>query len=159
MTDNNTENVLAKKIAEGTASREERGIALKTINTQLAIDMVTGLDDVKEYLGTMKKLRAKMSEKFIKKIEEQLECDELDPELMYQYMNSISTKELQLVEAYRKLIQGGRALFDEDTLSEEDRTVIRLLRSFSTNDEKSKFFNLVTQYLRDKNFQDAHIVE
>lgn len=159
MEDNNKENILAKKIAEGTANREERGIALKTINTQLAIEMVTGLDDVKEYLGTMKKLRAKMSEKFIAKIEEQLECDELDPELMYQYMNSISTKELQLVEAYRKLIQGGRALFDEDTLSEEDRTVIRLLRSFSTNDEKSKFFNLVTQYLRDKNFQDADVVE
>lgn len=151
-------NILAKKIEEGTASREERGIALKTINTQLAIEMVTGLEDVKEYVDSMKALRGKLSKKFLKKVEEQIECDEIDPELMYQYMNSISNKELQLVEAYRKLIQGGRSLFDEDALSEDDRTVIRVMRSLGTPDEKSKFVSAMRDYMREKNLQDANIV-
>ena len=100
MADNNntqSANILAQKIAEGTASREERGLSLKMINTQLAIEYVTGLDNVKSFVERLKELRGKMSEKFIKKVERQMEADEIDPELMFQYINTISNKELQLV--------------------------------------------------------------
>lgn len=156
---NESANILAKKIAEGTANREERGLSLKMINTQLAIEMVTGLEDVKNYVEKIKAVREKLSEKFINKIEEQIAMDDIDPELMFQYMNSISNKELQLLGEYRKLLQGNRQLFDEDAMSEEDRLTMRLLRSFSSVDQKREFFNLVTQYMRDKNMQDASVVE
>ena len=162
MADNNntqSANVLAKKIAEGTANREERGLSLKMINTQLAIEYVTGLDDVKAFVERLKDLRGKMSEKFVEKVERQLDADEIEPELLFQYISSISNKELQLVAEYRKLLQGNRQLFDEDTLSEEDRVIMRLLRSFSSTDQKRDFFNIVNEYMRDKNPQDAHIVE
>ena len=162
MADNNntqSANILAQKIAEGTASREERGLSLKMINTQLAIEYVTGLDNVKSFVERLKELRGKMSEKFIEKVERQMEADEIDPELMFQYINTISNKELQLVAEYRKLLQGNRQLFDEDTLSEEDRVIMRLLRSFSSTDQKRDFFKIVNEYMRDKNTQDAHIVE
>lgn len=162
MADNNntqSANILAQKIAEGTASREERGLSLKMINTQLAIEYVTGLDNVKSFVERLKELRGKMSEKFIKKVERQMEADEIDPELMFQYINTISNKELQLVAEYRKLLQGNRQLFDEDTLSEEDRVIMRLLRSFSSTDQKRDFFKIVNEYMRDKNTQDADIVE
>ncbi len=162
MTDNNntqSANILAKKIAEGTANREERGLSLKMINTQLAIEYVTGLDDVKSFVERLKDLRGKMSEKFVEKVERQLDADEIEPELLFQYISSISNKELQLVAEYRKLLQGNRQLFDEDTLSEEDRVIMRLLRSFSSTDQKRDFFNIVNEYMRDKNTQDAHIVE
>ena len=162
MADNNntqSANVLAKKIAEGTANREERGLSLKMINTQLAIEYVTGLDDVKAFVERLKDLRGKMSEKFVEKVERQLDADEIEPELLFQYISSISNKELQLVAEYRKLLQGNRQLFDEDTLSEDDRIIMRLLRSFSSTDEKRDFFNIVNEYMRDKNTQDAHIVE
>ena len=162
MADNNntqSANVLAKKIAEGTANREERGLSLKMINTQLAIEYVTGLDDVKAFVERLKDLRGKMSEKFVEKVERQLDADEIEPELLFQYISSISNKELQLVAEYRKLLQGNRQLFDEDTLSEEDRVIMRLLRSFSSTDQKRDFFNIVNEYMRDKNTQDAHIVE
>lgn len=162
MADNNntqSANILAQKIAEGTASREERGLSLKMINTQLAIEYVTGLDNVKSFVERLKELRGKMSEKFIEKVERQMKADEIDPELMFQYINTISNKELQLVAEYRKLLQGNRQLFDEDTLSEQDRIIMRLLRSFSSIDEKRDFLKIVNEYMRDKNTQDADIVE
>lgn len=162
MVDNNntqSANVLAKKIAEGTANREERGLSLKMINTQLAIEYVTGLDDVKAFVERLKDLRGKMSDKFVEKVERQLDADEIEPELLFQYISSISNKELQLVAEYRKLLQGNRQLFDEDTLSEDDRIIMRLLRSFSSTSEKRDFFNIVNEYMRNKHTQDAHIVE
>ena len=154
-----TANILAKKIAEGTANREERGLSLKMINTQLAIEYVTGLDDVKAFVERLKELRKKMSDKFIEKVEKQMDAEEIAPEVMFQYITSISNKELQLVSEYRKLLQGNRQLFDEDTMSEEDRVILRLLRSFSSTDQKRDFFNIVTNYMQDKGTQDADIVE
>ena len=154
-----TANILAKKIAEGTANREERGLSLKMIDTQLAIEYVTGLDDVKAFVERLKELRGKMQDKFIEKVEEQMDAEEIEPEVMFQYLNAISNKEMQLVSEYRKLLQGNRQLFDEDTMSEEDRVILRLLRSFSSTDQKRDFFKLVAEYMQDRGAQDAVIVE
>ena len=159
MSETATANILAKKIAEGTANREERGLSLKMINTQLAIEYVTGLDDVKAFVERLKELRGKMQDKFIEKVEEQMDAEEIEPEVMFQYLNAISNKELQLVSEYRKLLQGNRQLFDEDTMSEEDRVILRLLRSFSSTDQKRDFFKLVAEYMQDKGAVDADIVE
>lgn len=154
-----TANILAKKIAEGTANREERGLSLKMINTQLAIEYVTGLDDVKAFVERLKELRLKMQDKFIEKIERQMDAEEIEPEIMFQYLTSISNKEMQLVSEYRKLLQGNRQLFDEDTMSEQDRIVLRLLRSFGSPDQKKDFLKIITDYMQDKGMQDADIVE
>lgn len=157
---NNSEStILAKKIAEGTANREERGISLKMINTQLAIEYVTGLDDIKAFIERLKELRKKMSDKFVKKIEEQIELDAIEPETMFQYLMSINNRELQLVSEYRKLLQGNRQLFDEDTMSEDDKVIMRLLRSFGSIDQKRDFLRIATKYMQDKRTQDADIVE
>ena len=160
MADNNDKSaILAKKIAEGTASREERGITLKTLNTQLAIDLVGGLEDVKVYVESLKELKSKMREKFIKRVEEALELDEMDTDTMFKYMNGLFNNEIALTESYRKLLQGGQ-LFSEDSLSEEDRIILRILRSFSTTDEKKDFFQLVAKYMAQKNIslEDANII-
>ena len=164
MIENNNNNsdisvTLAKKIAEGTANREERGLSLKMINTQLAIEYVTGLDDVKAFIERLKEVRKKMSDKFVKKIEEQMEADEIPPEIMFQYLMSINNKEIQLVSEYRKLLQGNRQLFDEDTMSEDDKVIMRLLRSFRSIDQKRDFLKIATEYMQDKHTQDADIVE
>lgn len=151
--------ILAKKIAEGTANREERGLTLKMINTQMAIEYVSGLDDVKSFVERLKDLRGKMSEKFIEKIEKQIDADELDPEVMFQYLSSISNKELQLAAEYRKMLQGNRQLFDEDAMSEQEKIVVRLLRSIGSPDQKDDFIKVVKNYMRDKNTQDADIIE
>lgn len=163
MADNNNNtpsaNILAKKIAEGSASREERGLSLKLINTQMAIEYVSGLEGVKTFVERLKELRGKMSEKFIEKIEKQLEADEIEPEVMFQYLTSISNKELQLAAEYRKMLQGNRQLFDEDAMSEQERVVVRLLRSIGSPEQKHDFIKIVTEYMQEKNTQDAHIVE
>ena len=150
MSDNYSTEVLARKIAEGTANREERGITLKTISTQLAIEMVTGLEDVRDYVDGLKDLRSKFTQKFVEKANEALELDELDLDDIFKYMTSISDNEVKVVEAYRKLLQGGQ-LFSEDSMSEQDRIIVRLLQSFKDNNQKKEFYEMVAKYMAAKN--------
>jgi len=150
MSDNYSTEVLARKIAEGTANREERGITLKTISTQLAIEMVTGLEDVRDYVDGLKDLRSKFTQKFVEKANEALELDELDLDDIFKYMTSISDNEVKVVEAYRKLLQGGQ-LFNEDSMSEQDRIIVRLLQSFKDNTQKKEFYEMVAKYMASKN--------
>ncbi len=150
MSDNYSTDVLARKIAEGTANREERGITLKTINTQLAIEMVTGLEDVRDYVDGLKDLRSKFTQKFVEKANEALELDELDLDDVFKYMNSIADNEVKVVEAYRKLLQGGQ-LFSEDSMSEQDRIIVRLLQSFKDSNQKKEFYEMVAKYMALKN--------
>ncbi len=150
MGDNYSTEVLARKIAEGTANREERGITLKTISTQLAIEMVTGLEDVRDYVDGLKDLRSKFTQKFVEKANEALELDELDLDDIFKYMTSISDNEVKVVEAYRKLLQGGQ-LFNEDSMSEQDRIIVRLLQSFKDNTQKKEFYEMVAKYMASKN--------
>lgn len=150
MSDNYSTEVLARKIAEGTANREERGITLKTISTQLAIEMVTGLEDVRDYVDGLKDLRSKFTQKFVEKANEALELDELDLDDVFKYMNSIADNEVKVVEAYRKLLQGGQ-LFSEDSMSEQDRIIVRLLQSFKDNNQKKEFYEMVAKYMAAKN--------
>lgn len=150
MGDTYSTDILARKIAEGTANREERGITLKTINTQLAIEMVTGLEDVRDYVDGLKDLRSKFTQKFVEKANEALELDELDLDDVFKYMNSIADNEVKVVEAYRKLLQGGQ-LFSEDSMSEQDRIIVRLLQSFKDNNQKKEFYEMVAKYMAAKN--------
>ena len=151
--------VLADKIKQGLATKEERGIALKTINTQLAIDLVSSLDDIKGYVSKLKNVRDKVRDKMVEKLDFALECDELSLDDLFKYSNSIIANEMRITEMYRQVIQGNRMLFDEDSLSEEDRTLLRVLRSFATEDDKKEFFDIVNRYYEKRNSDNEHIEE
>ena len=157
---NSDTKVLADKIAQGIATREERGITLKTLDTQLAVDLVTGLEDVRLYVDKLKTLKSKMRDKFIAKVEEDMELDNIDAETLFKYLNTLTNSELALIDTYRKLIQGGQ-LFNEDSMSENERTILRILRSLSTNEQRKNFFDACAQYMVQNNidYQDASIVE
>ena len=151
--------ILADKLKQGLATKEERGIALKTINTQLAIDLVSSLDDIKGYVSKLKGVRDKVRDKMVEKLDLAIECDELSLDDLFKYSNSIIANEMRITEMYRQVIQGNRMLFDEDSLSEEDRTLLRVLRSFATEDDKKEFFDIVNRYYEKRNSDNEHIEE
>ena len=149
---------LARKITEGMASREEKGITLKTLNTQLAVELVNNLDDIREYVELLKSVKSKLTSNCVARLKEHVEMDDLELDDMFKYLTAISNDEFRMIEAYRKLLQGGQ-LFGEDAMSEEDRIILRVLRSFSTADEKRDFFDVVAKYMAQKNINVQDIEE
>lgn len=164
--------VLSRKLQQGLATKEERGVVLKTINTQLAVDLVSSMDGVRDSIERLKKLKNKVTNKFIEKAELALECDDMSIDDLQTMLNNIMDNEMKVVDLYRKVLQGNRMLFEEDSLSEEDKIILRVLRSFATNDEKKDFIGFVSDYMNKKvnsnvkissidneNLEDANIIE
>jgi len=154
---------LSQKLRKGWATKEERGIALKTINMQLAMELINSLDNVREYTEHLKKAKKKVADKFYRKLDEALECDTLDVQDLFDMMTSMNDSELKLVELYRKILQGGnRMLFDDDCMSENDKVIQRLIQSLGTEEKKQEFLEVIKKYLRDNkmiNVEDAKEVE
>lgn len=172
-TDNNNENnngfgtdaaeTLSKKLRRGWATKEERGLVLKTINTQLAMELVNALDNVREYTDRMKAAKKKVADKFYRKLDEALECNTLDVQDLFDMLTSMNDSEIKMVELYRKVLQGGnRMLFDDDCMSENDKVIQKLIQSLGTEEKKQEFLEIVKKYMRDNkmmNVEDAKEVE
>lgn len=153
--------ILSKKIQEGMATKEERGIALKNVNTQMAVELVSSLDTMKNQNAGLSKLRGLLADKLTQKGEQAIKDDSLDLNDLMTYVSTLTDMELKVADMYRKIIQGNRLLFDEDSMSEEQKVVVRLLNSFETFEQKRNFLNLASNYMNSKggNVEEAQVVE
>lgn len=153
--------VLSRKIQEGMATREERGIALKNVNTQMAVELVASLNTMKEQNVGLMELRGLLAKKLNKRGRQAIEDDSMDLEELMDMVSTLTDMELKVADMYRKVLQGNRLLFDEDSMSEEQKIVVRLLNSFETFEQKRNFLNLASNYMNSKggNLEEAQVVE
>lgn len=153
--------VLSRKIQEGMATREERGIALKNVNTQMAVELVASLNTMKEQNVGLMELRGLLAKKLNKRGRQAIEDDSMDLEELMDMVSALTDMELKVADMYRKVLQGNRLLFDEDSMSEEQKIVVRLLNSFETFEQKRNFLNLASNYMNSKggNLEEAQVVE
>lgn len=160
MADVNTD-ILSKKIQEGMATKEERGIALKNVNTQMAVELVGSLDTVKKQNVGLLELRGLLADKVNKKGKQAIEDDSLDLNELMELVSTLTDMELKVADMYRKVLQGNRLLFDEDSMSEEQKIVVRLLNSFETFEQKRNFLNMASNYMNSKggNLEEAQVIE
>ena len=73
-------------------------------------------------------------------------------ELLDEYREILGAQ-LSIIESQRKIVQG-KSLFPEETLSDDEKMVVRLFKSFSTEQEKKKFMNLVKETMKEDTVQD-----
>lgn len=153
--------ILSKKIQEGMATKEERGIALKNVNTQMAVELVASLDTIKKQNDGLSKLRGLLVDKLTKKGEQALKDDTLDMNELMDFVNTLTDVEIKVADMYRKVLQGNRLLFDEDSMSEQQQIVVRLLNSFETFEQKRNFLDLASNYMKNKgnNLEEAQVVD
>lgn len=153
--------VLSRKIQEGMATREERGIALKNVNTQMAVELVASLNTMKEQNVGLMELRGLLAKKLNKRGRQAIEDDSMELDELMDMVSTLTDMELKVADMYRKVLQGNRLLFDEDSMSEEQKIVVRLLNSFETFEQKRNFLNLASNYMNSKggNLEEAQVVE
>lgn len=136
----------AKLIQAGEARTEELGSALRSIQTSLATDLAGGMSSVLEAFRTQNDLYIKALNKYNESLDAALDLDAVPREELAAFIDKTQTKQIQLLDLYRKVVQGS-PLFDTETISNDERLVLRLFRSFSCEAEKQEFLKICKERL------------
>ncbi len=138
---------LSEKVLAGTATESERGLALRNLQTNLAITLTTGLG---RSLALVERLNQSI-ESVVAKFEEKLrdEINIMPATDLLSIVERIQSKQVAVLDLYRKIVQG-KDLFPQETLSEEERKVVKLIKSFKSKEEKDKFFQVCSEMLKPK---------
>lgn len=139
---------LASIITDGIATEKEQGVALKAIRTAMSVSMAEGLKGI---MAPSNRL-AVLADSAIDLLEArwQAESSDMSVKSLMRFIESIQSKQIQILDLYRKTIQG-HDIISGDTLSEDEKMVLKLFKSFKTNEEKAKFLNLCKEALNGNN--------
>lgn len=94
----------------------------------------------------MRQVREQLTSQLLTKEEIRIERDALEKR-----MHAILNLERQIVQ--------GKNIFPEDSLSEDDRKILRLMASVKTPEERKKFFKAIDNYFQNSNSFDEPIKE
>lgn len=133
-------NALVEQVVEGTATESEVGVALKTLRNSMSVNLIKSLSQSYESISVFNEVLQDAIVKFSDHYNESAEV--LEMETLLKYIDVITSKQIALAELIRKTVQG-RELFDSSTMSDDERKVLRLFKSFKSAEDKARFLHLV----------------
>lgn len=131
----------ADLIAKGVADEQQKGMALRNIKTGMSVKLSIGLDNLLGQLTRQSALLSKAIEKHNEMLEQSIDADTCSIEDLRDFIDSMQSKQLKILDLYRTTIQG-KDLFDNQALSDDEKMVLKLFKSFRSNEEKTKFLTL-----------------
>lgn len=134
---------LATTIAEGLAKEEDRGIALRTIQTALGVGLVSTVQDVADKQNKLNELLGRCIDKFTSQVDEMLVADTIDHEALFEMITTLQKNQVAIAELQRKIVQSPNKIFTDDLLSPDEQKLLRLLKSFKTSEDKKRFLKAV----------------
>lgn len=142
-------NQLAQLIVAGQASEADKGLVLRTLQIGMASHFAAQIGKMHAVITSGLGVYAQLEEKYQEQLAEQLEVG-MSLEEIREERNSMEERMLTMLEIERKVVQG-KALFPEDTLSDDDRKVLRILSSIKSEDDRSRFFAAIDSFMQNKN--------
>lgn len=143
-----TTNEIAELISAGIATEEQQGVALKALKVGMAYTLTTGMGTILKDLNALSELSNRAINKINERLNLEIESDSISRKELMQFVDTIQQRQIQIMDLHRKIIQG-KTLFEEDILSEEEKMVVRLFKSFKTSEEKRKFLELCEKQLNE----------
>lgn len=136
---------VVQRVIDGTATEADKGLVLKTMQNSLSANLVGSLNDV---FASMQSLNA-LATDAVAKLSEYYEVnkDLMDMKTLMSFIDNVQNRQIKLMELNRRISQGNNQLFAQDTLTDDEKKVLKLFKSFRTNDEKRRFMRLVDQEL------------
>lgn len=127
-------------VALGQKSENEMGLVLRSVQIGLATSFCSTLSaqhaQMQESLGVL----AKMNEKINADLAETLPS--MDVTDVLELRETMEKSIYRQMEMERKIIQG-RGLFPDDSLSDEDRKVLRLMATLQSPEDKARFMRMI----------------
>lgn len=149
---------LARLIMTGRASEQEKGLVLRTIQVGMATNMVAGLNELHSTAAKAMQLYAALDEEYLRQVQEQLTSQLLTKEEIRIERDALEKRMHAILNLERQIVQG-KNIFPEDSLSEDDRKILRLMASVKTPEERKKFFKAIDNYFQNSNSFDEPIKE
>lgn len=130
------------QIQEGIASEESRGMILRTVTTALSVQLVSSMDRLQKQMNRLSDMNDRIITRFEETVTPLLENDVVPHDKLFEYISVIQKNQAAFVDLYRKIIQSPNTLFPDNTMSEEERKVMQLFKSFNTPAQRKKFLEL-----------------
>lgn len=145
---------LVALILSGQASEQEKGMLLRNIQVAMSANLVGQLNQMHSVVAQAMELYKDLDSAYLTKVRELLESDALVKDEIRAERDSLEKRMMSVLNMERQIIQG-KNLFPQDSLSEDEQKVLRLLASVKTPDEKQKFFKAIDKFFQDSNsFED-----
>ena len=141
---------LAEQIISGQSVEADKGLVLKTLQIGMSAGLVSGVQKLHEVVAKSMDLYARLDSAYVAQLEEKLQEGVLTPSEIYEERKDLERRITALLNLERQIVQG-KNLFPEDTISEDDRKVLRLLSSVKTPVEREKFMRSLEDYFTEKN--------
>lgn len=138
---------LVTRISDGTATEQEYGVALKQLQISLATSMLNELSESTALLSTLKETRQRLMDR----LEEIVITDIaiMDADTVMNLLKELTKMNNDNLEFKRRVIQG-KSIFEFETLNDEEKLVVQLMKSFASLSEKQEFLEIVKSKLSEK---------
>lgn len=154
--ENHSVEALARLIMSGRASEQEKGLVLRTIQVGMATNMVAGLNELHSNVAQAMGLYQALDAEYMRRLQEQLESQSLTKEEIRIERDALEKRMHAILNLERQIVQG-KNIFPEDSLSEDDRKILRLMASVKSPEERKKFFKAIDEYFQNSNSFDEPI--
>lgn len=145
---------LSALVQLGTRTEAEQSMALRAIQLGVASAACENISRMHSMGKRALSVAEKLNEAYLLKVEEELATDIMTKQELRAEMNHISGMAMEVTKLETKLIQG-KPLFPEDTMSSEDRMILRMFNNITTPDQKQKFITLLEREFGSESFTEV----
>lgn len=134
---------LAEALASGVQTSEQAIHINRLVKTVLSLDLVQNQRSLIGSIQPVLELQARVKEKIIAMLD--AEIDGMDLETAWKYFEKMTSLTMSILDLQRKIVQGKELFNPADNLASEERSMLQLLQSFKTPEEKQMFLKLLKE--------------
>lgn len=141
---------LSALVLSGQSSEQERGMFLRAIQVGMSSNLVSQLNALHSVMAKATEIYSTLDEQYLNILQEEIKENVLTKEEIRIERNALENRIMSILTLERQVLQG-KSLFPEDTLSEDDKKVLRILGTIKTKEEREKFFKAIDAYFKGDN--------
>lgn len=141
---------LSALVLSGQSSEQERGMFLRAIQVGMSSNLVSQLNALHSVMAKATEIYSTLDEQYLNILQEEIKENVLTKEEIRIERNALENRIMAILTLERQVLQG-KSLFPEDTLSEDDKKVLRILGTIKTKEEREKFFKAIDAYFKGDN--------
>lgn len=141
---------LSALVLSGQSSEQERGMFLRAVQVGMSSNLVSQLNALHSVMAKATEIYSTLDEQYLNILQEEIREGVLTKEEIRIERNALENRIMSILTLERQVLQG-KSLFPEDTLSEDDKKVLRILGTIKTKEEREKFFKAIDAYFKGDN--------
>lgn len=139
----------------GTATETDLGMQMRAIMVGVSTAACNIVERLHNQSMACANIMQRLSDKHLEKLSEEIETMDRT-ELDVEYKN-LMARQIEVAKLEIKIAQG-KAMFPEDSFSEEDRKILRMLSALRSKEDRQRFVRILSEEFGDENSFDSEPV-